>query len=369
MVAMQTTASNAFHLRILSSTVLLLLTSVPLVGAQEPVTWTDQTNVVVRGGRLEKSGGCDGCDDAGAISRQIIQSGDGAVEFRIGEATTLWRAGLSRSAGGAHFGNIDFAVRFNGNGQADVMENGAYVGGDTGYRAGDVFRVEVVGGRVRYLKNGQLMHASQKSPTYPLVFDVALGSLGATVASAQIETRGSVVAASGIDDRFPRLDRNDDGVISPREWVGTRGGFNQRDANRDGLLTRRERGVDEPAAVGTTGFGDFIIVNGTEQWTDTGLTLRPGDRVTFNAEGTIQMSPDANDIAGPAGSRRLAPDAPLRQQTAGTLIARIGNAAPIAVGASRTISVGGGRLFLGINDDYVGDNSGEFRVVVTIEPR
>lgn len=79
---------------------------------------------------------------------------------------------------------------------------------------------------------------------------------------------------------------------------------------------------------------------------------------------------DPNDTASPAGSQRLAPDAPLRQRPAGTLIARIGNSAPIPVGAGRTITArGGGRLFFGVNDDYLGDNSGEFRVLVTIEPR
>ena len=129
----------------------------------------------------------------------------------------------ARSAGGMRFGNIDFAVRLNGNGRADVMENGAYVGGDTEYRAGDVFRVEVVAGRVRYLKNGQVMHVSQKWPTYPLVFDVALGSLGATIANARIETRESAVATSTSTMSSGGLDRNNDGLISRREWVGTRG--------------------------------------------------------------------------------------------------------------------------------------------------
>ena len=429
MVATKTSASNGFKMRMLLSGT-LLLTGVTLVTAQEPVSWINRANVSLRGDRLEKTGGCDGCDDAGAVSRQIIRSGDGAVEFRVDEDDTLLRAGLSHSTGGRRFGNIDFAVRLNGNGRADVMENGAYVGGDTEYRAGDVFRVEVAGGRVRYLKNGQVMHMSQKWPAYPLVFDVALGSVGATIAGARMETRESVVGTSGLSDAFERLDRNGDGVVSRREWVGTRasfnqrdanrdglltrreidldepaavgtsgsgdfiiddefrrldrngddvvsrrewggtpGSFNQRDANRDGLLTRRELGLDEPAAVGTSGYGDFIVVRGTEQWTDTGLTLRPGDRVTFNAQGTIQMSPDPNDTASPAGSRRLAPDAPLRQQPAGTLIAQIGGGAPISVGASRTITARGGRLLLGVNDDYVGDNSGEFRVEVVIEPR
>jgi hypothetical protein len=369
MMATKNRASRHFKLRILLSGT-LLLAGAALVTAREPVSWINQANASLRGDRLEKSGGCDGCNDSGAVSRQIIRSGDGAVEFRVVENDSLLRAGLSRRAGVRRSGNIDFAVRLNGNGRADVMENGAYVGGDTEYRAGDVFRVEVEAGRLRYLKNGQVMHVSQKLPAYPLVFAVELGSLGATIANAWIETREGAVATSGFNDEFRGLDRNEDGLISRREWVGTRGRFNQRDANRDGVLTRRELGLDEPAAVGTAGFDDVIIVSGTERWTDTGLTLRAGDRVTINAEGTIQMSPDPNDTASPLGSRRLAPGAPLRQQAAGRLIAQVGDGAPVSVGASRTIiTARGGRLLLGVNDDYLGDNSGEFRVVVTIEPR
>ena len=183
------------------------------------------------------------------------------------------------------------------------------------------------------------------------------------IANARIDTRAGAVATSGLDeDQFLRLDRNDDGLISRAEWGRFRSGFNQRDANRDGLLSRRELGLSDQAAVGTAGNGDFVIVSGTERWTDTGLTLRVGDRVAFDAEGTIQMSPDPNDTADPAGSRRLAPDAPLRTRAAGSLIARIGDSAPILVGARRTFAApGSGRLYLSVNDDYLGDNSGEFR--------
>lgn len=204
-------ASNHFKLRILLSGT-LLLTGAALVTAREPVSWINQANVALRGDRLEKSGGCDGCDDSGAVSRQLIRSGDGAVEFRVVDGDSLLRAGLSRSAGG-RFGNIDFAVRLSGNGRADVLESGAYVGGDTEYRAGDVFRVEVEAGRLRFLKNGQVMHVSQKRPTYPLVFAVELGSLGATIANAQIETTESAVATSDFNDEFRGLDRNNDGLI------------------------------------------------------------------------------------------------------------------------------------------------------------
>ena len=119
--------------------------------AQQAVSWTDYRNVAVRGSSLEKTGGCEGCDDAGAVSRQMIQSGDGFVEFMVGEDYSFWMAGLSHRNGNVTFGNIDFGVRLNGNGRADIVENGAFVGGDAEYHANVVFRIEVSNGVVRYL--------------------------------------------------------------------------------------------------------------------------------------------------------------------------------------------------------------------------
>jgi Ca2+-binding EF-hand superfamily protein len=52
-------------------------------------------------------------------------------------------------------------------------------------------------------------------------------------------------------DRFAALDLNGDGRLSPAEFDGTRRGFNQQDANRDGVLTRRE--FDSGGALPTTG--------------------------------------------------------------------------------------------------------------------
>src|SRR5262245_47603787 len=132
--------------------------------AEQRVDWTNQMNVSVRGNGLQKTSGCDGCDDATAVSRQMIRSGDGYVEFTVGEPYTFWMAGLSRSDGNAHFNSIDFALRFNGNDSADVMENGRYQGGDMYYTAGDRFRIAVVRDRVQYMKNGSVFFESRQTP-------------------------------------------------------------------------------------------------------------------------------------------------------------------------------------------------------------
>lgn len=352
--------------------------------AQERVTWTDLTNVEIRGNSVEKTRGCDGCNDGGATSLQEIQSDGGYVEFRVPEDWTYLVAGLASKTRGPGVADIEFGIRLNGNGSADIVESGRYIGGDTDYQAGDTFRIEVLNDRVRYLRNGNVMATSRRRPTLPLAFDVGFGSLGASVANAQISAGGrddTLARNRGNRDDFQTLDRNRDGVITRREWTGSARAFTDRDTNGDGRITSREldawdrrdggfnnrdRGFDD--VVGTS--GDLIPVSATDRWTDTGLTVRAGDSISIEADGTIQMSGDRNDTAEPAGSRRNAPGALVQNAPAGMLIARIGNGAPFAVGARRTVRVPAtGRLYLGVNDDYLGDNNGQFNVMVTIEPR
>lgn len=128
------------------------------------------------------------------------------------------------------------------------------------------------------------------------------------------------------------------------------------------------------SSAGTTGStgapeGAGIAVNGNQQWTPTGLTVRRGEVLNFNSTGEVRLSGDSADVAAPAGSRsgRYAPNAPLPRNFAGALIARVGNnGEPFPIGnESRVTMPAAGQLFLGINDDAVGDNAGGFRVQIT----
>jgi hypothetical protein len=52
---------------------------------------------------------------------------------------------------------------------------------------------------------------------------------------------------------------------------------------------------------------------------------------------------------------------------AGALIARVGNAPPIYLGESGDVrAANDGRVYFSVNDDYLMDNSGDYRVTVTI---
>ncbi len=116
-----------------------------------------------------------------------------------------------------------------------------------------------------------------------------------------------------------------------------------------------------------------VRVDGNQAWVDTGLDVRRGDRLTFNASGQIQVAPGrAADASGGAGgrfgARRPTANAnyPVPGMGAGGLIAKVGDGTPFAIGAgNRDITMPvAGRLFLGVNDDNVSDNSGAFTVTV-----
>jgi len=115
-----------------------------------------------------------------------------------------------------------------------------------------------------------------------------------------------------------------------------------------------------------------IQVPGNQRWVSTPLRVRQGDSVRFSVTGRVQLSDNPEDVAVPDGSlrQRRAPGAPIPQSLAGQLIARVGNSAPFPVGASATITMpADGQLFVGINDDEMGDNTGDFFVTATPQRR
>ena len=110
-----------------------------------------------------------------------------------------------------------------------------------------------------------------------------------------------------------------------------------------------------------------VSVPGNQAWTDTGLDIRVGDRILFVASGQIRLSINRTHISGPGGAGATrSPNNPLPTAPVGALIARIGADKPFLIGIGRSpiAMAGAGRLYLGINDDDTGDNSGSFEVKI-----
>jgi len=141
--------------------------------------------VTANGNSLQKTSGCDGCQDAGATSQQQIALGDGYVEFTASETTTQRLIGLSHNNVDTTTADIDFAIQLWADGGIDIRENGVYRTQGT-YATGDVFRIAVESGIVKYYKNGALLYTSALAPSYPLLVDASLLGFNGTINNAVI---------------------------------------------------------------------------------------------------------------------------------------------------------------------------------------
>jgi hypothetical protein len=116
-----------------------------------------------------------------------------------------------------------------------------------------------------------------------------------------------------------------------------------------------------------SGFGQDIMVRADRSWTDTGLTVRAGDVFRIDASGYINWGPNRSDDPNGEYSSPYNANRPLPNRAGGALIGRIGNGQPFFVGSGTQSfrAANSGRLYLGINDDYLQDNSGSFRVMIS----
>src|SRR5205823_13964344 len=124
-------------------------------GTPTNVIWTKVVNAVATGASLKKVGGCDGCPDSGAVSRQRI-AGDGYVEFTASEKGKLRVIGLTPTNFGTQAQTIPFAFALQPGGIAEIRESGVYRA-ETAFVPGDVLRIAVKSHVVKYFKNRVLI--------------------------------------------------------------------------------------------------------------------------------------------------------------------------------------------------------------------
>jgi LssY C-terminus len=114
-------------------------------------------------------------------------------------------------------------------------------------------------------------------------------------------------------------------------------------------------------------------LDGGKVWTDTGITLAPGQRLVFSAEGNLRYT-DAKADNGPEGLTRGFKDLirilPFNDAGRGAVIGRIGDAdvaQPFLIGASKDItSPVSGKLAIGINQADSDTGDGSYTVKVTV---
>jgi hypothetical protein len=149
------------------------------------VTWQRLVRAQAKGTTLTKKGGCDGCSDAGASSAQSIAAGkNGFLEFTVDETQRQRYAGLSVLQKGTSATQIQFALSLQA-GYAEVREKGAYRA-DIIIKKGDVLRISVQQGVVKYARNGQVFYTSSVAPAAALYGTASLLSRRSTIQNALI---------------------------------------------------------------------------------------------------------------------------------------------------------------------------------------
>jgi hypothetical protein len=163
-----------------------------------------------------------------------------------------------------------------------------------------------------------------------------------------VSVRGSTIEFAENGGSTRRYDRSDVARIELGSGSGS-GYSGYHSGGRPAGLRERSTSVDAASA-----------------WSDTGIDVRAGMSVSFEASGKIQWGPDRKD--GPAGEGGNHHNAarPMPNRSGGALIGRVGNSEPFLIGDERgPIRMReSGRLSLGVNDDYLQDNRGSFRVTI-----
>lgn len=110
--------------------------------------------------------------------------------------------------------------------------------------------------------------------------------------------------------------------------------------------------------------------NAANGWTDSGLMVRKGQRLRITANGRVSLG--EGRFSTPTGLPRVVDTEKLmRNENTGTLIAVIGddNDEFIAIGANREFyAPRDGRLFLGVNEGKLEDNTGSYDALIEVEP-
>jgi hypothetical protein len=111
-----------------------------------------------------------------------------------------------------------------------------------------------------------------------------------------------------------------------------------------------------------------VVVSADAPWNDAGIDVRAGQTLYFQATGTVRWGRDRRDDPGGEDNSPVNPNRPMPNRPAAALIGKVGATSTDyffigdETGAVRMRS--SGRLYLGVNDDFLADNSGNFRVTV-----
>ncbi len=236
--------------------------------------------------------------------------------------------------------------------------------------------------------NGRLTLSGQQLPIDQVaVIDFTGGSTPPAIELSRVPPTGgqAVVLKSGHAEagKFVNIVRGD--TLLWQDHNGQQQQYPLRDVTRIYLnstnahaayKTAGPSSTAAPATAGTSGQAQTptggVRVHANVPWNDTGITVKSGDMVTFQASGEVKFGESPGQQANPDGNASArSPNYPVAAIGAGALIGKVGSSAPFGIGtnSSPIRMPASGRLMLGVNDNEINDNSGFFSVVINKQSR
>jgi hypothetical protein len=165
-------------------------TATPAGSTCAPVSWINMTKVSVSGNSLRKTGTAYAWD-AGASGITSVTSGSASVQVTADSAGYGRMFGLTHTYSGPSYTGIAYAIELQSTGVLDIYEAGQWRAEPGRYAVGDVLKVAVQQGVVRYYRNGALLYTSRVTPIYPLASGASIRDPQGQLANASFCTGGS----------------------------------------------------------------------------------------------------------------------------------------------------------------------------------
>ncbi|MBL8206255.1 MAG: hypothetical protein JNM09_18610 [Blastocatellia bacterium] len=143
------------------------------------------------------------------------------------------------------------------------------------------------------------------------------------------------------------------------------------DRDADGTLSKTPPTTPVPGAGSVFDSSPLLDVRLTNDWINSNIAVVQGQRIRVEANGTVRL--EGRDNSSPSGINRRDPNAPLPDESAGALIASIGNdlnSPIILIGRSKEfVADRDGILYFTVNYWETANASGSYQVRVQTERR